>query len=137
MADERLPEITMDADDLYLEELFTDRQVGSIRRLTPVGKDGRPDSRRPVVFVGQAQLLTAMGPLPISFEIEAKNLEQAIKKFPEAAREGVERTVQEIQELRRDAASSIVIPEPGAGGGGLGGGLGGGGLGGGGKIQLR
>lgn len=137
MADDRLPEINMDADDLYQEELFTDRQVGSIRRLSPIRKDGQPDRSRPVIFVGQAQLLTAMGPLPVSFEIEAKSLEEAIKKFPEAAREGVERTVQEIQDLRRDAASSIVIPEPGAGGGGMGGGLGGGGLGGGGKIQLR
>jgi hypothetical protein len=41
--------------------------------------------------------------------------------------------VKELQELRRQAASSIVIPQ-----GGLppAGGLGGGGLGGGGKIQL-
>ena len=133
MATNQLPEIALDANDLYLEEVFTDRQVGSLRRLTPVKRDGRPDPKRPTLFIGQAQLLTAMGPLPISFEVDAKTLEEALRKFPEAAREGLERTVEEIQELRREAASSIVISEPGVGGGlgGLGGGRGGG------KIQLR
>jgi hypothetical protein len=52
---------------------------------------------------------------------------------------GVERTMRQLQDLRREAASSIVIPDrvpPGMGGGGLGGpGLGGPGPRGG-KIQL-
>jgi len=47
------------------------------------------------------------------------------------AKEAVERTMKDLQELRRQAASSIVVPQGGMGG------LGGpGGLGPGGKIQI-
>ena len=48
----------------------------------------------------------------------------------EATKGGVERAMRELQEMRRQASSSIVIPQAGAGG------LPPGGLGGGGKIQL-
>ena len=106
----------LNAADLYLEEVFTDRRVGSIRRLTPVDVEGATDPRRPVLFVGQAQLLTAMGPVPLSFEIEADSLQKAIDQFPDAAQKAVDRTVDELEQLRREAASSIVIPEPGVGG---------------------
>lgn len=133
MVEERKPEITMDAADMYREEMFTDRKMGSIRQLTPVKSDGSPDSGRPILFVGQAQLLTPVGTLPLSFEIAAGSLEEAIRKYPEAAQVAVEHAVKELQELRREAASSIVIPEAGAGGLGGPGGLGGTG---GGKIQL-
>jgi uncharacterized membrane protein len=79
--------------------------------------------------------------LPIAFEIDAPTLAQAIEKFGDGVKEAVERTIREIQELRREAASSIVIPRGMPGGGGLGGpggqGLGGGGGGGPrGRIQL-
>ena len=46
----------MDATQLYREEIFTDRRVGTIRRLTPVTVDGTPDAARTVIFVGQAQV---------------------------------------------------------------------------------
>ena len=63
---------------------------------------------------------------------------EAAEKFADAAKVGVERTMRQLQELRREAASSIVVPDrmpPGLGGPGPG--LGGpGGLRGGGKIQL-
>ena len=63
----------MDSSQIYLEETFTDRRVGTIRRLTPVTADGAVDSARPVVYVGQAQIMTPMGALPISFDLEAPN----------------------------------------------------------------
>jgi len=134
--DELLPEIKLDTDSLYREEMFTDRQVGSIVRLTPVTVDGDDDSTRPVLYMGQTQVLTPGGPLPLSFEIDAANLAEAVDGFADAARQAVEETMERIKEMRREAASSLVIP--GAGGGDLGG-LGGGGVpgGGSGKIQLR
>ena len=125
-------EPTMDPASLYREEVFTDRRVGTIRVLIPVTKDGVADGTRKVLYAGETQVLTPGGMLPITFEIEASSLPEAIDKFAEGVKEGVERTIQEIQELRREAASSIIVP-----GGGLPGGLGG--LGGpprGGKIQL-
>jgi hypothetical protein len=117
-------EIKVDPKALYLEEIFTDRRVGTIRRLTPVNKDGARDPSRAVLYVGETQVLTPAGALPIAFEIGAGSLEEAAEKFGQLAKEAIERTVKELQELRRQAASSIVIPQggmppmPGVGGGG-------------------
>ena len=122
-------ELKIDPASLYLEEIFTDRRVGTIRRLTPVGKDGQRDQSRAVLYVGETQVLTPAGALPIGFEIGAGSLEEAAEKFGGLAKEAIERTVKELQELRRQAASSIVVPQgPVPGVGGMGGG--------GGKIQL-
>lgn len=130
--DETGAELSMDSSDLFKEEIFTDRKAGTIRRLTPVSADGATDIARSVVYVGQAQLLTPMGTIPLSFEIAASSLDEAIVRFPEAAKVAVDQTVSELKEMQREAASSIVIPE--GGGGGMGGS---GGIPGGGKIQLR
>ena len=115
------PELTMDAEKLYREEIVTDRSVGTIRRLVPVTSGGEEDPGRDVVYVGQAQLLTPLGAVPLSFEIEASSLAGAVEGFPAAAEKAVQETMEEMQELRRQAASSIVVPESGAGLGGPGG----------------
>lgn len=121
----------MAADDLYREETFTDRRVGTIQRLLPIGADGTPDPSRSEVYVGQTQVMTPAGALPISFEIPADNLEQAVSGFAAGAREALEDTMQRLEEMRREAASSIIVPEGGAGGG-----VPGGGMPGGGKIRM-
>jgi len=121
-------DIKVDPNSLYLEEVFTDRRVGTIRRMTPVNKEGARDQARAVLYIGETQVLTPAGALPIGFEIGAGSLEEAAEKFGQLAKEAIERTVKELQELRRQAASSIVIPQgglPPAGG-----------MGGGGKIQM-
>ena len=115
--------------ELYREETYTDRRLGTLRQLSPVNQDGSPDPTREVLYAGQTQLLTPMGALPLSFEIPARSLEEAVTKFGAAAQEAVAQTMEELKELRRQTASSIVIPEPGAGGVD--------GVGGGGKILLR
>ncbi len=101
----------MDPSQVYHEETFTDRRVGTIRRLTPVSADGAVDSARPVVYVGQAQIMTPMGALPISFDLEANTLSGAIAKFGEAAEQAVQQTMRELQELRREQSSGLVIPD--------------------------
>ena len=106
---------TMDATQLYREDIFTDRKVGTIRRLTPVTADGASDPARPVLFVGQAQVMTPMGALPISFELEADTLAAAVSKFGDAAELAVQQTMRELQEMRREQASSLVIPDAAGG----------------------
>jgi len=106
---------SMDPTQIYREETFTDRRVGTIRRLTPVGPDAEPDPARPVIFVGQAQVMTPMGALPISFELEALTLDAAIAKFGDAAEQAVQQTMRELQEMRREQASSLVIPDAAGG----------------------
>lgn len=106
----------MDPASLYREELFTDRRVGTIRVLTPVTKEGLADPTRKVLYAGETQVLTPGGMLPIAFELEAGSLAEAIDKFADGVKQGVEQTVREIQELRREAASSIIVPDVRPGG---------------------
>jgi hypothetical protein len=109
----------MDAASLYREEIYTDRAAGTIRALLPVTRDGGPDASRPTIYTGEAQILTNVGPLPISFEIAATTLGEAVQKYGDAAKEGVERAMRELQEMRRQASSSILVPgsTPGLGAG--------------------
>jgi hypothetical protein len=79
-----------------------------------VKADGSDDGARTVVFIGEAQILTQMGALPLNFEIPAKSLDDAIAKYGPAVKEAFERAMQEIQEMRRQQSSSIVIPGQGA-----------------------
>ena len=127
---DRLSEAKMDIDSLYREEIITDRKIGTLRMLTPLKPDGSVDAARPVIYTGEAQIMTGAGPLPVGFEIEADNLADAVANFGTTAKEAIDRTVRELQEMRRQAASQIVVPQGGMGS------LGGGGGGGGGKIQL-
>jgi hypothetical protein len=120
-------EASLDANALYREEIYTDRKVGTLRVLIPVTPAGASDASRPTIYSGEVQIMTNMGPVPIGFEIDARDLATAIAGYTAAAKEGVERTMRELQELRRQQSSSIVIPQAGAGMGALGGG---------GKIQL-
>jgi hypothetical protein len=122
-SDPKSTELKLDPDKLYLEEVLTDRRIGTLRRLTPVTRDGSPDATRAVTYVGETQILTPAGSIPIAFEIEATSIGDAAEKFGELAKEAIDRTVRELQELRRQASSSIVVPQGPLGGGG-------------GKIQL-
>jgi len=121
-----LPEIKLDLNSLYREEVFTDRKAGTLRRLIPIRSDGSTDSSRAVLYSGQTQLLTPAGVLPLVFDLEATSLEDAVRKFPDAVRAALDEAIEEAREMRREAASRIVVPEvgggaigpaPGAGGG--------------------
>lgn len=126
MAEQQKMEIRMTSEDLYLEEVFTDRRVGTIQRLTPVTASGDADPSRQLRFVGQAQIMTPAGALPLSFEIAANSLQEAVDGFGAAAEVAVEDTMKRIEEMRREAASSLIVP--GASGGAPGGGMPGGGI---------
>jgi hypothetical protein len=110
-----LPEIKLDANGLYREDTFTDRKAGTLRRLTPIKIDGTTDASRAVLFSGQTQLLTPAGVLPLVFDIEANTLDEALRRFPEAVKVALDEAIEEARELRREAASRIVVPEVGAG----------------------
>jgi len=128
----QMADAAMDETSLYREEIYTDRKIGTLRVLLPVKADGTPDTLRRTVYQGEAQLMTNVGPLPISFDIDASSLADAVAKYAESTKAGIERAMRELQEMRRQQSSSIVIPPAGATipPGPLGG------MGGGGKIQL-
>jgi hypothetical protein len=102
-------EAQMDLASLYREDTYTDRKLGVIRCMTPVTGDGSVDTSRTVLYLGQAEIMTNMGPVPINFEIPANSLGEAVQGFAAAAQQGVERTMQQIQEMRRQQASQLVV----------------------------
>jgi hypothetical protein len=103
--------------NLHQEEVFTDLTVGSIRRLMPVKPNGEADKTRPVLFVGQAQIYTQQGPMPVQFPIDAKNLQLAMEKFPAAMEEFVAHLVEQAKELQRQEQSRLIVPGGSAPGG--------------------
>lgn len=123
-------DFTLDSNNLYREELITDGKAGALRRMTPITAEGSDDPSRPVLFQGQAQVYTQAGPLPLNFELPVATLAEAVAQFGPEAKKALEETLKELQELRRQQASSLVVP--GAGGMPPMGGAPGGG-----KIQLR
>lgn len=106
----------MDAANLWREEVFTDQKVGTIRRLLPVKADGSPDASRKPFFTGEAQILTPAGALPLNFEIPADTLESAVSAYSAAVARAFEETMEELKEMRRKSASSLVVPGAGAAG---------------------
>ena len=105
-----LSEIKLDDTNLYKEEVFTDLRVGSLKQLTPVTRDGNRDLVRPMVYVGETQLMSQVGPLPVQTRIEAENLQIAIERFPAAIQTAVEAMIDEVKELQRKEMSRIVVP---------------------------
>ena len=64
--------------------MFTDRKMGAIRVMTPVKSDGAVDGTRKVLYVGETQLLTAAGLLPLVFELDASSLATPSRCSPRA-----------------------------------------------------
>jgi hypothetical protein len=114
MADEQNNQFDfkVDRSNLYREESFTDLKVGSIKHLTPVKSDGSEDKTRKSIFVGQSNIVTPQGPLPIQGVIKAKELQQAIKKFPEAMEVAMERLIEEAKKYQEQKEQDPQIQNP-------------------------
>jgi len=105
-----LSEIKLDSKGLFREEVFTDLRVGTLKQLTPVTSDGSRDMGRPMAYVGETQLMSQVGPLPVQAPIEAGNLQEAMERFPAAVQRAVEAMITEVKELQRKEMSRIVVP---------------------------
>jgi hypothetical protein len=113
MADDQqnMEEFKIDRSNLYIEESFSDLKIGTVKRLTPVKADGSEDKSRKPVFVGHTSIMTPNGPLPIQNVIGAKELAQAIKKFPEAMQEAMDRLIEEVKKYQEQEQSQIQKPD--------------------------
>ena len=100
----------VDRKNLYREETVTDLKTCSIRQLTPVNDDGSTDKTRKTIYVGQTTLMSPNGPVPIQAVIPAQELQQALKRFPEAMQTALERLVEEAKKVKQEEASRIVVP---------------------------
>ena len=107
---EKLSDVKMDTANLYREESYTDLKTGGIRKLVPVRLDGSEDTSRQPIFSGHTQLMSPHGPLPLQGAIEAKNLEEAVAKFPQAMEDAMNRMIEEAQQYQREQANKIITP---------------------------
>ena len=91
-------DFTVNRNNLYREESFTDVRVASIRRLTPVKPDGSEDDSRDPIFMGQSQLMTPSGPIMLQSLLDAKTFEESMEKFPAAMQKEMNKVMAEIKE---------------------------------------
>ena len=103
-------ELQVNQSNLYLEETFTDLDMASIRRLTPVKPNGIKDKSRKPIFVGHTQLMTPQGSLPIQSQLEANNLKEAMENFPEAMKKSIEKMLENLKEMQQKEESRIIVP---------------------------
>ena len=116
MSENELDQIQMDTTNLYREEQYTDLKVGSIHALIPITTDGKDDAARDTIFMAHTQVMSQMGPIPLQGDIDAKNLAEAIEKFPDAVQAAMEKLAEEAKQRQIDEASRIVTPgDSGAG----------------------
>ena len=112
MAEEQsLENIKIDGSNLWKEETITDLKVGSIRKLTPIKLDGSEDEARQATYSATTNIMTPGGALPISGEIEAASLEEAVEKFPEAINAAVKQLQDDMVRMQQEQASKIVTPD--------------------------
>jgi hypothetical protein len=94
--------LTVDRNNLYREESFTDIKVASIRQLTPVKADFSPDHSRPSLYMGQTQLMTPSGPVMLQSMLNAVTLDDAIEEFPEAMQREVDKVMAQIHKSPKE-----------------------------------
>jgi hypothetical protein len=103
-------ELKVDRQNLYKEESFTDLKVCTIRRLSPIKPDGSADKTRKTLFFGSTNIITPKGPLPIQSMIQARELQQAVKNFPETMKSAMERLLEEVEKQKQQQESRIIVP---------------------------
>ncbi len=112
MAEENtLENIKIDGANLWKEEHITDLKVGNIRKLTPIKADGTEDEARTATYSATTNIMTPNGALPISGEIEATNLAEAVEKFPDAINAAVKKLQDDMVRMQQEQANQIVTPD--------------------------
>ena len=112
MAEENsLENIKIDGANLWKEEHITDLKVGNIRKLTPIKVDGSEDEARTATYSATTNIMTPSGALPITGDIEATTLEEAVEKFPDAINAAVKKLQEDMIKMQQEQASQIVTPD--------------------------
>ena len=103
-------DLSVKQDNLYLEESFSDLDMASIRRLTPVRPNGLKDKSRKQIFVGHLNIMTPQGPIPIQSPIDARNLKEAMEMYPEAMKIALKKMRAEVEKIKEKQESRIIVP---------------------------
>ena len=109
-------DFAVDKNNLYREVSITDLKVASIRQLIPVKADGTDDTSRSPIYVGNTQLMTPEGALPLQARLTANNLSEAFADFPRAMQQALNEMIENIQKLQQQQKaqkrdeSRIIVP---------------------------
>ncbi len=75
--------------------------------------DGSDDEGRQSIFVGNTQLMSPEGPIPLQAKLEVATLEEAIEAFPKAMESAMAEMMEQIKEMQRkqkENESRIITP---------------------------
>jgi len=103
-------DLSVKQDNLYLEESFSDLDMASIRRLTPVKPNGLKDKSRKQIFVGHLNIMTSQGPIPIQAPINARNLKEAMEMYPGVMTIALKKMKEEVETFKEKQESRIIVP---------------------------
>lgn len=103
--------IKFNKDNLWKEENYTDLEVGAIKKLIPIKVDGTKDDQRLPTFTATTNIMTPSGALPLTGQIEAENIEEAIDKFPDAINEALKKLQDDMMKMQQEQANKIVTPD--------------------------
>ena len=107
----QIEDIKFNGKNLFKEESFTDLEVGTIRKLTPIHPDGTEDNERKASFTATTNIMTPSGALPLNGEIEADSLEEAIAGFFEAVNKALQKLQDDMMKMQQEQANKIVTPD--------------------------
>ena len=107
----QIEDIKFNGENLFKEESFTDLEVGTIRKLTPINPDGTEDNERKASFTATTNIMTPSGALPLNGEIEADSLEEAIAGFSEAVNKALQKLQDDMMKMQQEQANKIVTPD--------------------------
>ena len=76
-----IEDIQFNGDNIYKEETFTDLEVGTIRKLTPIKADGSEDPDRKASFSATTNIMTPSGALPSMVRLKPKPSRKRLPDF--------------------------------------------------------
>ncbi len=103
----------VDKTNLYREISVTDLKIANVRQLIPVTVDGVDDTTRETLFIGNTQLGTPQGPIPMQAKLEAATLEEAMDLFPKAMELETQKVIENFKRMeaqQKKEKSNIIMP---------------------------
>ena len=100
----QIEDIRFNGENLWKEENYTDLEVGTIKKLVPIKFDGSEDKDRKPTFTASTNIMTPNGALPLTGEIKAENLKEAIDNFSESINEALKKLQDEMMKMQQEQA---------------------------------
>ena len=103
----------VDKTNLYREISVTDLKIANIRQLIPMNVDGTDDTSRETIFIGNTQLGTPQGPIPMQAKLEATTMEEAMDLFPQAMELETQKVIENFKRMeaeQKNEKSNIIMP---------------------------